>query len=76
MPPLQFTGSCRPVDRIVGAYEFAVDVAARGVLHQGPPGKLGRRKSDWVGTLEVRAAACFGLLLLVLVVCPLARCLN
>jgi hypothetical protein len=43
----------RPVDRIVGAYEFAVDVAARGVLHQGPPGKLGRRKSDWVGTLEV-----------------------
>ncbi|KAI7840366.1 hypothetical protein COHA_005910 [Chlorella ohadii] len=43
----------RPVDRVVGAYEFAVDVAARGVLHQGPPGKLGRRKSDWVGTLEV-----------------------
>lgn len=52
---------CRPVDRVVGAYEFAVDVAARGVLHQGPPGKLGRRKSDWVGTLEVRwAPACGG----------------
>lgn len=49
LPPVR-----RPVDRIVGAYEFAVDVAARGVLQQGPPGKLGRRKSDWVGTLEVR----------------------
>lgn len=44
---------CRPVDRIVSAYEFAVDVAARGINSVGPAGKLGRRKSDWVGTLEV-----------------------
>lgn len=44
----------------MGAYEFAVDVAARGVLQQGPPGKLGRRKSDWVGTLEVRPSCNVG----------------
>lgn len=33
---------------MISAYEFAVDVAARGVLSKGTGGKLSRKKSDWV----------------------------
>lgn len=43
----------RPVDRLVSAYEFSVDVAARGLRATGAPGRLSRRKADWVGTLSV-----------------------
>ncbi|KAL4420062.1 hypothetical protein ABPG77_004327 [Micractinium sp. CCAP 211/92] len=43
----------RPMDRVVSAYEFAVDIAAKGVLSLAMPKKNPQRKSDFVGTLEV-----------------------
>ncbi len=41
------------MDRVVSAYEFAVDIAAKGVLSLAMPKKNPQRKSDFVGTLEV-----------------------
>lgn len=43
----------RPVDRVLSAYEFAVDIAAKGVMSLETPPKNPKRKSDFVGTLEV-----------------------
>jgi hypothetical protein len=43
----------RPVERLISSYEFAVDVAAKGVLHQARPRKNPKRRADFVGTLEV-----------------------
>ncbi|KAL4457850.1 hypothetical protein ABPG75_012715 [Micractinium tetrahymenae] len=43
----------RPVDRLLSAYEFAVDVAAKGVMNLETPRKNPKRKTDFVGTLEV-----------------------
>lgn len=41
------------MDRLLSAYEFAVDIAAKGVLSLEVPKKNPKRKSDFVGTLEV-----------------------
>ena len=38
---------------MLSAYQFAVDVAAKGVLHLDPAKKTPARRSDFVGTLEV-----------------------
>ena len=47
--------ACRPVDRVISSYEFAVDIAAKGVMHLGPPRRpsTATRKPDFVGTLDV-----------------------
>ena len=47
------TPSCRPVERVLSAYQFAVDIAAKEVLHLDPAKKNPARRSDFVGTLEV-----------------------
>ncbi|KAL4858064.1 Protein-tyrosine sulfotransferase [Chlorella vulgaris] len=43
----------RPVERLISSYEFAVDVAAKGVLRLETPRKNPKRRADFVGTLEV-----------------------
>ena len=39
------TPSCRPVERVLSAYQFAVDIAAQGVLHLDPAKKTPAKKT-------------------------------
>ena len=41
------------MDRLLSSYEFAVDIAAKGVTHLERPRKNPKRRADFVGTLEV-----------------------